>query len=89
MYAVWRPNLPTEYKIRHVLVDENGKEIKHKKGIGEFPDVFLYVRKLVLAREKTLHFPRFFRIIGARRLRLPQWTGPVFLRELAKCDTPI
>ena len=89
VYAIWRPNLPTEYKIRHVLVDENGKEIKHKKGIGEFPDVFLYVRKLVLAREKTLHFPRFFRIIGARRLRLPQWTGPVFLRELAKCDTPI
>lgn len=28
VYAIWRPKLPTEYKIRHVLVDENGKEIK-------------------------------------------------------------
>lgn len=28
VYAIWRPLVPTEYKIRHVLVDDSGKEIK-------------------------------------------------------------
>ncbi len=28
VYAVWKPKVPTEYKIRHVLVDQNGNEIR-------------------------------------------------------------
>ncbi len=28
VYAVWKPKVPTEYQIRHVLVDANGNEIR-------------------------------------------------------------
>jgi len=28
VYAVWKPKVPTDYKIRHVLVDQNGREIR-------------------------------------------------------------
>lgn len=85
VYAIWRPKLPTEYKIRHILVDDAGKEIDV---IEETDWTESYVGDTIDAKAKDKNFydhPKQLQEDGTYVER-PDWKGIYFVPDTNSND---